>query len=137
MMGRQMVDQGQLFYLFNLEGRIPNRHLLRRINRIVTRILAEVRTKLERFYSDSGRPSIDPELLIRMLIVRYCYGIRSEAQIESPTISSGTFSTASTHRRHHHEMKYDSPALVKVTVSTRPSATSPVLNLRRPVQIGV
>ena len=81
MMGRQTVDQSQLFYLFNLESRIPERHLLRRINPIVTRILAELRTKLERFYSEIGRPSIDPELLIRMLVVGYCYGIRSERKL--------------------------------------------------------
>jgi transposase len=81
MMGRQTVDQSQLFYLFNLERRIPQRHLLRRINPIVTRILAELRTKLERFYSEIGRPSIDPELLIRMLVVGYCYGIRSERKL--------------------------------------------------------
>ena len=47
MMGRQTVDQSQLFYLFNLEERIPERHLLRRINPIVGRILAEFREKLE------------------------------------------------------------------------------------------
>jgi transposase len=81
MMGRQMVDQSQLFYLFNLEGRIPDRHLLRRINPIVTQLLAELRTKLEPFYSEIGRPSIDPELMIRMLIVAYCYGIRSERKL--------------------------------------------------------
>jgi transposase len=81
MMGRQTVDQRQLFYLFNLEGRIPVRHLLRRINPIVMRILAELRDKLEPFYSEIGRPSIDPELMIRMLIVSYCYGIRSERKL--------------------------------------------------------
>lgn len=81
MMGRQTVDQSQLFYLFNLEGRIPARHLLRRINPIVTRILAELRDKLEPFYSEIGRPSIDPELMIRMLVVAYCYGIRSERKL--------------------------------------------------------
>ena len=81
MMGRQVVDQGQLFYLFNLEGRIPVRHLLRRINPTVTRILADLRGKLEAFYSEIGRPSIDPELMIRMLIVGYCYGIRSERKL--------------------------------------------------------
>jgi transposase len=47
----------------------------------VARILAELRTKLEPFYSEIGRPSIDPELLIRMLIVGYCYGIRSERRL--------------------------------------------------------
>jgi transposase len=81
MMGRQTVDQSQLFYLFNLEARIPGRHLLRRINPTVTQILAGLREKLEAFYSEIGRPSIDPELMIRMLIVGYCYGIRSERRL--------------------------------------------------------
>src|SRR5438094_7741275 len=80
-MGRQTSDQSQLFYLFNLEGRIPARHLLRRINSVVTRLLAGMREKLEPSYSDLGRPSIDPELMIRMLIVGYCYGIRFERKL--------------------------------------------------------
>jgi transposase len=81
MMGRQAVDQSQLFYLFNLEQRIPADHLLRRINPIVGRMLADLRAKLAPFYSDIGRPSIDPELMIRMLIVGYCYGIRCERRL--------------------------------------------------------
>jgi transposase len=81
MMGRQTGDQSQLFYLFNLEERIPANHLLRRINSVVTRVLAELREQLMPFYSDIGRPSIDPELMIRMLIVGYCYGIRSERRL--------------------------------------------------------
>ena len=47
----------------------------------MTRILADLREKLEAFYSEIGRPSIDPELMIRMLIVGYCYGIRSERRL--------------------------------------------------------
>ena len=81
MMGRQTGNQSQLFYLFNLERRIPADHLLRRINPVVTRILVEVREQLAPFYSDIGRPSIDPELMIRMLIVGYCYGIRFERRL--------------------------------------------------------
>jgi transposase len=81
MMDRQTVDQGQLFYLFNLERRIPESHLLRRINPTVTRMLAEFREQLEPFYSEIGRPSIDPELMIRILIVGYCYGIRFERKL--------------------------------------------------------
>jgi transposase len=81
MMGRQTVDQSQLFYLFNLEGRIPAGHLLRRINPMVTRVLAGLREKLAPFYSEIGRPSIDPELMIRMLIVGYCYGVRFERKL--------------------------------------------------------
>jgi transposase len=81
MMGRQTGDQSQLFYLFNLEERIPASHLLRRINPIVTRVLADLREKLAPFYNDFGRSSIDPELMIRMLIVGYCYGIRFERRL--------------------------------------------------------
>src|SRR4051794_40137203 len=81
MMGRQTVDQSQLFYLFNLEEYIPADHLLRRLNPIVTRVLIDLREKLGAFYSDIGRPSIDPELMIRMLIVGYCYGIRFERRL--------------------------------------------------------
>ena len=81
MMGRQTGDQSQLFYLFNLESRIPAGHLLRRINPIVARVLADLREKLAPFYSAIGRPSIDPELMIRMLIVGYCYGVRFERKL--------------------------------------------------------
>src|SRR5215475_5946699 len=81
MMGRQRGDQSQLFYVFNLEGRIPDRHLLRRVNPIVTAVLQELREKLRPFYSEIGRPSIDPELMLRMLIVGYCYGVRFERKL--------------------------------------------------------
>jgi transposase len=81
MMGRQTGDQSQFFYLFNLERRIPAGHLLRRINPVVTQVLADLRTQLAPFYSDIGRPSIDPELMIRMLIVGYCYGVRFERRL--------------------------------------------------------
>ena len=56
-------------------------NLLRRINPVVTWILIELRDRLAAFYSDIGRPSIDPELMIRMLIVGYCFGIRSERRL--------------------------------------------------------
>lgn len=77
----QTGNQSQLFYLFNLERRIPADHLLRWINLIVMQVLADLREKLAPFYSDIGRPSIDPELMIRMLIVGYCYGIRFERKL--------------------------------------------------------
>src|SRR5215813_3224384 len=80
-MGRQAGDQRQLFYLFNPEDRIPPDHLLRRINPIVTVVLANLREKLASFYSEIGRPSVDPELMMRMLLVGYCYGIRSERRL--------------------------------------------------------
>lgn len=64
MMGRQTADQSQLFYLLNLEEYIPADHLLRRLNPIVTGVLVSLREKLAPFYSDIGRPSIDPELMM-------------------------------------------------------------------------
>jgi transposase len=81
MMGRQERDQGHLFYEFNLDEVIPREHLLRRMNIFVTGVLADVHQHLKPFYSDIGRPSIDPELMIRMLIVGYCYGIRHERRL--------------------------------------------------------
>ena len=78
MMGRQDRDQGQLFYEFSLEEMIPADHLLRRINVFATAVLADLHDQLKAFYSDIGRPSVDPELMIRMLLVGYCYGIRHE-----------------------------------------------------------
>jgi transposase len=75
MMGRQTGDQSQLLYLFNLDERIPACHLLRRINPVVTRVLPDLREKLAPFYSEIGRPSIDPELILRILILGYCYGV--------------------------------------------------------------
>src|SRR3981189_3030661 len=76
MMGPRQVDQAALFYEFSLERHVPAAHLLRSIDRFVD--LSDVRSHLAPFYSSTGRPSIDPELLVRMLLVGYCYGIRSE-----------------------------------------------------------
>jgi transposase len=81
MMGRQTADQARLFYEFHLDDRVARNHLLRRINIFVTVALAELHRELADHYSHMGRPSIDPELLIRMLLVGYCYGIRSERRL--------------------------------------------------------
>jgi transposase len=81
MMGRQDRDQGQLFYEFSLDEMIPRDHLLRRINVFATAVLADLHEQLKAFYSDIGRPSVDPELMIRMLLVGYCYGIRHERRL--------------------------------------------------------
>src|SRR3954468_12938132 len=81
MMGRQDRDQRQLFYEFSLDEMIPKDHLLRRINRFATAVLADLHDQLKAFYSDIGRPSVDPELMIRMLLVGYCYGIRHERRL--------------------------------------------------------
>ena len=81
MMGRQSADQGQFFYSFKLDERVPETHLLRRIDLFVKRALADVHREMAAFYSHTGRPSIDPELLLRMLIVGYCYGVRSERKL--------------------------------------------------------
>lgn len=79
MMGERTVAQEALFYSFNLERHVPADHLLRSIDRFVD--LSDVREYLRPFYSEMGRPSIDPELIIRMLIIGYCMGIRSERRL--------------------------------------------------------
>jgi transposase len=79
MMGHRQVEQAALFYEFSLEKHVPGDHLLRSIDRFVE--LGELRRELATFYSMMGRPSIDPELMIRMLIVGYCFGIRSERRL--------------------------------------------------------
>jgi transposase len=79
MMGERHVMQEALFYGFSLERRVPDDHLLRKIDRFVD--LSEVRAHLGPYYSDVGRPSIDPELMMRMLIVGYGFGIRSERRL--------------------------------------------------------
>ena len=79
MMGHRQVEQAALFYEFSLERHIPLDHLLRSIDRFVE--LGDLRRELVPFYSSMGRPSIDPELMIRMLIVGYCFGIRSERRL--------------------------------------------------------
>jgi transposase len=79
MMGDRQVVQGALFYEFSLERHMPAGHMLRAIDRFVD--LEGVRAHLAPFYSSTGRPSVDPELLIRMLIVGYCFGIRSERRL--------------------------------------------------------
>jgi transposase len=79
MMGPRQVAQGALFYEFSLEGHVPGDHLLRDIDRFVD--LGDVRRHLAPFYSTTGRPSVDPELMIRMLIVGYAFGIRSERRL--------------------------------------------------------
>jgi len=78
-MGRQVTGREQLFYTFSMEDHVPADHLLRGIHQFLD--LSSFRQHLEPFYSPIGRPSIDPELIIRMLIVGYCFGIRSERRL--------------------------------------------------------
>jgi transposase len=76
MMGRLKRDQGQLFYSFSLEEAVPDDHRVRAIAAVLD--LSWVHDELEPYYSRLGRPSIDPALMIRMLIVGYVFAIRSE-----------------------------------------------------------
>ena len=78
-MGHRQVEQAALFYEFSLERHVPPDHLLRSIDRFVE--FGELRREMAPFYSAIGRPSVDPELMIRMLIVGYCFGIRSERRL--------------------------------------------------------
>jgi transposase len=79
MMGQSGGSQNCLFYAFNLEDQVPANHLLRGVDQFFD--LTDLREYLAPFYSHTGRPSIDPELMIRMLIIGYCFGIRSERRL--------------------------------------------------------
>ncbi len=79
MMGQQANGQDRLFYSFNLEDHVPANHLLRGIDQFLD--LRDLRQHLSDYYSHTGRPSIDPELMIRMLVIGYCFGIRSERRL--------------------------------------------------------
>ena len=79
MMGARQEAQNALFYEFCLEEHVPRNHLLRSIDRFVD--FSEIRADLAPFYSHTGRPSVDPELMIRMLLIGYTHGIRSERRL--------------------------------------------------------
>jgi transposase len=79
MMGQLTGGQERLFYSFNIDHHVPSDHLPRYIDQCLD--LDDLRRHLAPFYSPVGRPSIDPELMIRMLIVGYCFGIRSERRL--------------------------------------------------------
>jgi transposase len=78
-MGSNDKPQNELFYAFNLDEVVPDDHLLRHIDRFLD--LSDLRQHLAPYYSHTGRPSVDPELMIRMLLIGYCLGIRSERQL--------------------------------------------------------
>lgn len=79
MMGRLPAGQNQLFYDFCLEKFVPEKHVLRALDQFLD--FTEIRKHLAPYYSAIGRPSIDPELSIRMLLIGYCYGIRSQRRV--------------------------------------------------------
>jgi Transposase domain (DUF772) len=85
MMGRRRGDQASLFYEFWLDDRIPKDHLLRRIDGFR---LSPTCTSEEPYYSEIGRPSVDPELMMRMLIIGYCNGLRSERRLVTLPVSA-------------------------------------------------
>ncbi len=78
MMGQQPRTE-PLFYFFRLEDQIPEDHLLKRLDRFID--FGFVRERLRNTYSAIGRPSIDPEVLLRLLLVGYLYGITSERRL--------------------------------------------------------
>src|SRR3954451_1165898 len=76
MMGRREQGQSQFFYAFELDKVVPADHLVRQIDAVLD--LSWVHKELDPYYSNTGRPSIDPVLMIRMLIIGYIFAIRSE-----------------------------------------------------------
>src|SRR5436853_485532 len=91
MMGQHDRSEA-LFYYFRLEDQVPETHLLRLIERHIS--FAFVRERLRQSYSETGRPSIDPELLLRILLIGYLYGITSEPKpVEEPVHQQDQVST--------------------------------------------
>jgi transposase len=78
MMGQHDRSEA-LFYYFRLEDHVPETHLLRLIEKHIS--FGFVRERLKASYSDTGHPSIDPELLLRILLIGYLYGISSERKL--------------------------------------------------------
>jgi transposase len=79
MMGQLPAGQNQLFYDLCLGSYVPEKHILRALDRFLD--FGQIREHLAPFYSTIGRPSIDPELMVRMLLVGYCFGLRSERRL--------------------------------------------------------
>ena len=79
MLGARSGSQDLLFYAFDLDAVVPRGHLLRKVDAVLD--LDWLRAELAPFYSHTGRPSVCPELMIRMLLVGYCFGIRSERRL--------------------------------------------------------
>ncbi len=79
MMGEPVGRQDRLFYEFDLEEMVPGDHLLRRIDAVLD--LSWLRGEMKPYYSYTGCPSVCPELMVRMLLVGYCYSIRSERRL--------------------------------------------------------
>ncbi len=79
MMGAPVGRQDRLFYEFDLEEMVPSDHFLRKIDAVLD--LSWLRAELAPYYSHLGCPSVCPELMVRMLLVGYCYSIRSERRL--------------------------------------------------------
>ena len=79
MMGPSSGAQDRLFYEFRLDDVVPAEHLLRKIDAVLD--LSWLRSEMRPYYSHTGRPSVCPELMVRMLLVGYCYSIRSERRL--------------------------------------------------------
>ena len=96
MMGVQATS-ARLFYDFCLDDHVPSDHILRSIDRHLN--FDDVRQALKPLYSSTGRPSTDPELMIRMLIVGYCMGIRSERRLCEEVVARQTEEDHPAHSR--------------------------------------
>ncbi len=93
MMGEPVGRQDRLFYEFDLDEMVPGDHLLRKIDAVLD--LGWLRGEMKPHYSHLGCPSVYPELMVRLLLVGYCYSIRSELTIASDIGATASFMIAS------------------------------------------
>ena len=110
MMGRQ-DEPAQLFYKFSLDRHVPSEHVLRRIDAVLD--LSGIWCALAPYYAAGGRPSIDPELMIRMLLVGYAFAIRSERRLGAAIAYGLAWSLASTTNSYIKSSSYDMPACLR------------------------
>ena len=130
MMGERRVMQEELFYGFSLERHVPANHLLRAIDRFVD--LSGIRQHLAPFYSPIGRPSIDPELLIRMLVVGYCFGIVRAAAMRGGSSEPGLPVVSLGGQRRARAIPLAGAGVARPCVQTGHAGSWGVLPVRRP-----
>lgn len=110
MLGPKQEAQGALFYEFSIDDHVPQDHQLRSIDRFVD--LSSIRPHLAKFYSHTDRPSIDPELLIRMLLLGYCLGIRASGILADRELRTFTKAARSKILKAKHPLPRIHPAFV-------------------------
>ena len=138
MMGRQNNDQGALFYEFRLDAAVPEDHFVRKIDDVLD--LSWVCAELAPHYPTLGRPSVDPILMIRMLIIGYVFGLRSERLLRREVQVNLAYrwycKLGLEHKIPDHSAFSRARSLASTVIAPLSCAFIAVVNLAGPVQSG-